>query len=155
MIRRNILAAASAALLLGLWGIGGCSDEGPRLVPAGGVVEYNGKPVEGAAVTFISENGPSAVGVSGPEGRFRLSTNGIDGVVPGKHTAVVIKMEGGAIKQQIDTTDPEKARTAFVNTSSKPPVSLLPERYANPQRSGLSVDVPAEGTDAIRLQLQD
>ncbi len=63
----------------------------PKRVKATGSVHYQDKPVEGAVVTFVSNDGKStATGQTDANGKFRLTTyvEG-DGAVPGSHVVTV------------------------------------------------------------------
>ena len=71
--------------------VGGCSanhnqDHRPKLVPVHGVVLFNGKPLEGAGVTFTNSTaGVTAYGQTDAEGKFTLTTfTAGDGAAPGR-----------------------------------------------------------------------
>lgn len=99
--RRFATAVAMAAVLVG------CGDSGPKLVPVSGKVTVNGKPLEGAAVSFQPDPSAKEVfpaeDVSGPDGTYRAKTKGREGVVPGKYHIVVTK----------SLLDPSKAPADF------------------------------------------
>ncbi len=73
----------------------GDETESIKLVPVTGVVSLNGKPVEGASVTFTPNAGskPNTPGsdMSGPEGTYKLMYRGRSGVTPGKYKVTVSK----------------------------------------------------------------
>ena len=83
------------AMLAAMAIVAGCGESGPRLVPVSGTVTINGKPLEGAEVTFLptesNENGQPGVDTSGPEGNIKPMTRGRAGLVPGPYKVKVIK----------------------------------------------------------------
>jgi hypothetical protein len=61
-------------------------------VPVSGVVNFDGKPVEGATVTFLSADGKlSAAGLTDASGAFSLTTGNQPGAFPGEYKIVVVK----------------------------------------------------------------
>jgi hypothetical protein len=84
------LAAALAAFA------SGCGDDGPKLVPVSGVVTLNGKPLEGATISFVPDSsnkeGLPGEDITGPQGNYKAMTRGRSGLVPGKYKAVVTKV---------------------------------------------------------------
>ncbi|MGE3821108.1 MAG: carboxypeptidase-like regulatory domain-containing protein [Isosphaeraceae bacterium] len=81
-----------AALLLALVG---CGESGPKLVPVSGVVTLNGKPLEGAEVSFVPDptNKDSTPGndKTGPEGNYKAMFQGRSGLAPGKYVVLISK----------------------------------------------------------------
>ena len=130
----------------------GCrTDSGPvleKVVPASGVVTYQGKPLEGYVITLLPEDGRRpAVGTSDAQGKFTLGTNDVaDGAPPGKHKVTVTwvgpKASSEATEQPIDNP-------ALL---PKPPVAL-PEKYASPEATDVTVEVPARGTSELKIDL--
>lgn len=88
---KSLLVGSLSCLVL----FSGCSNipDGPRTVPAQGVVTLDGAPVEGAAVVFIGKSGDySAEGLSDIDGNFSLDTFDYKtGAVPGDYYALVTK----------------------------------------------------------------
>src|SRR5215831_14904763 len=65
---------------------------GAKCVPVEGVVNFDGHPVEGATVTFITADGKqSASGLTDASGHFSLSTANQPGALPGEYKIVVVK----------------------------------------------------------------
>lgn len=124
----------------------------PPVYPATGVVEYQGKPVAGAAVTFLSgkddgsdPNAQVAYGHTDSAGRFRLRRyREYEGAVAGEYRVTVVKIE------YVDTTpeNPDPGR-------DYPPIerSVLPARYRDASSSGLEATVKPEGPNAFRFVL--
>lgn len=70
--------------------LAGCG-RGVSLVPVGGVVQVDGRPLAGGAITVAPIDGRPASAVIGPDGRFTLSTfEPGDGVMPGRHQVTVV-----------------------------------------------------------------
>ena len=154
-------AAVSALLLL----LAGCSDgedewtrELPETVPAGGVVLLDGKPVEGATVVFAPAPPGKypATAVTSSDGEFELKAfPSKEGAVPGSYQAGVTKnVETGAGKPKDPSfygLDAEHAEEA------PPPIeykNVLPQQYADPASSGLTVEIPAGGTSELKIELK-
>jgi hypothetical protein len=89
----KVYAAAFAALAALA---GGCGDSGPALVPVTGTVTLNGKPFEGATVSWIpdpsNKNALPGEDVTGPSGNYKAISMGRSGLVPGKYKVVISKM---------------------------------------------------------------
>lgn len=125
----------------------------PKVVHAGGVVRYQGQPLEGALVTFSNPKlSASASGRTDAEGKFTLTTfESGDGAVPGKHLVSVSKVQ--TPDQVVDKSSAPTVR----NARTGPPKQtrwLIPKRYGNASTSGLTVDVGESGSTDIVLELQ-
>jgi hypothetical protein len=93
-MRRPILAGS---LLLAILGMTGC---GPSLKTVNGVVKLDGNPVEGATVSFVSDDGKNVyTGFTDASGNFSLvSSDNKSGALPGTYKVTVVKraaMGGG------------------------------------------------------------
>jgi hypothetical protein len=169
----------STCLLAAIWGC----DKGPSVAtyPITGTVTYQGKPVEGAAVMFQSKNpdGPKATGDTDAEGRFTLTTylgpqQILKGAVPDEYKVAIVKApppEGGvdATKEPPDQDyskmlDRMKQRAgpipgadsrAATGAAPTQKASLLPEKYANPETSGLKFTVVTGKNDPAEFKLSD
>jgi hypothetical protein len=99
-IRSRSLRASSLIFAVASWGLAGCGsgDETARykLVPVNGTVTLNGKPLEGAEVTFTPDdsNPASTPGgdITGPEGNYKAMFRGRTGLASGKYTVKVRKI---------------------------------------------------------------
>lgn len=79
----------SFVLLAVSFAAAGC---GASLKPVTGTVTLDGTPVDGASVTFISEDGSTtASGITDSTGTFKLYSAGKEGTSPGKYKVTVIK----------------------------------------------------------------
>lgn len=149
-MRIAILAAA------GVICFAGCSkDDGlPDTAPVRGTVTYQGKPVEGAVVTFLVDGAtPPATGTTATDGTFELTTfKNADGAVPGSYRVSVSKFETVGLDPNAD--DSMEAAAARANAPPPQTRSLLPEKYADAGRSGLRFDVKADESNDIKIELK-
>ncbi len=79
-----------------LWGCGPSKEALPKVYPTTGIVNYKGKPVEGATVIFAGngEGERSAAGRTGVDGKFHLTTFAPqDGCTEGRKSVVILKSE--------------------------------------------------------------
>ncbi|MBY0228069.1 MAG: carboxypeptidase-like regulatory domain-containing protein, partial [Gemmataceae bacterium] len=83
MIRRGPALAFLAAIA---FSAAGC---GAKLVPAEGTITLDGKPLANANVTFVPEKGPSPVGTSDAQGKFKLTTGNKAGAPAGTYKVMV------------------------------------------------------------------
>jgi hypothetical protein len=149
--RSSILAStvwAAAVLAAGV----GCGGSG-NLVKTVGLVTLDGKPVEGATVTFHpeAEKGRAATGLTDGDGVFHLQTFAeADGAFPGEYKVTVIKTE--TMAGPSSASGPEQMMKTMFNRSTKKRSSLLPKEYADVSKTPLRVHVPHEGQ--VELQLK-
>ncbi len=91
---RSAIHSLAAFLVFAAAFATGCGP-GLTLVPVSGRVTTDGDPLEGASVVFLpsvpNPDGESSYGVSGPDGRYVVQTEGKRGVVPGKYRVLVSK----------------------------------------------------------------
>lgn len=120
----------------------------PATVQVSGTVTYEGQPVEGATVAFLPKtpSDPGASGRTDASGKFTLTAfEPGDGAVPGSYLVTVVKteIEGGDVVQEDSTVAPPT------------PKSLIPEKYNNPQGSGLTADVKEGEANEFTFELKD
>ena len=147
----NVLRALSGAAvcLLMASGLAGCGDSPPEVAPVTGTVMYQGKPVDGAAVTFTPANGRPATGQTNANGEFTLTTfKTNDGAITEEHAVTIAKMESGPVAQG------EPGRAPPV-TSATPPKSLIPKKYSDPRTSGLKETVASPGPNEFTFDVED
>ncbi len=124
----------------------------PITALANGVITYNGKPLDGALIVFVPDasGGTSAAAVSNSKGEFTaMAFSPEQGAVPGKYTVTVSKMLEPAVEQP-----DESGHDAPVAKVVKPK-SLIPIKYSQSKTSTLKVEVPAEGTESLKLEMKD
>lgn len=148
----RILFASLTGCLVSL--LGCSSAPGPKaevvdVVDVSGILTFQGKPLEGFRVTFMPVNGERpATGLTDASGKFVLGTNAVgDGAVAGQNKVAVV-WEGPQVADDGTGTpidDPSKM--------PKPPV-VIPEKYSNPETSGLLQDVPTDGAADLKIDLQ-
>ena len=129
----------------------------PKTETVTGKVTYNGSPLVGASVTFspLDPSGNGASGVTDESGAFTLTTFETgDGAVAGDYSV-------GVLKQEYIPGDPSYSDSNSPNYGKTPPPeaegktkNLIPERYSNPDSSGLSARV-VEGDNDVTLDLKD
>jgi hypothetical protein len=139
---------------------GGCSryredewsKQWPRRVPAGGMVEFEGKPVEDATVVFVtlSADGKkeyAALGLTDAAGKFRLKTfRPNDGAIPGKHL-VGIEKTAEVTSTPVRGLSPEDQPKVVKN--------VLPEKYRVYSKSGLEAEVTEKGPNEFVFRLDN
>ncbi|MGL4943854.1 MAG: hypothetical protein ACRC46_11775 [Thermoguttaceae bacterium] len=138
----------------------GCGQTGLKgLVPAHGVVMFNGTPVEEATVFFMTKNNSggemrTASAKTGRDGSFKLMTlNPGDGVYPGEYIVTVTKdiSEGEAATE---TTDPVTGRKTVILQDTRVTKYMLPTKYREIADSGIVVTIPAGGDKKIAITLE-
>jgi len=148
-LRWSWAAVAVAAALAGP----GC---GRGLVKVTGVVRLDGKPVEGAMVTYhpVDPNkGRIAHGTTDKEGAFQLSTTRPnDGAFPGEYKVTIVYAEGA------EAPPAEGMKAAFEGLEKarkdkpRPPRYNIPGKYADPGQTDLREKVPPAGTVTFDLK---
>ena len=141
---------------LGLCSIQGCSggDGGdPNGKVVTGTVTYNGSPVEGANVTFMSANA-SAFGRTDAAGKYQLTTASGEKVSLGDYQVSIVKKE--APPASTASTSEEEYVPPDPNAPPAPaPKDLLPTKYADAAKSGLSASVKADDENKFDFDLTD
>ncbi len=134
-----IVMTLSLTVLAATSGCGGGGDDGPAAVPAAGTIKYKGKPLETGTIQFVPEKGRAAHGTI-QDGKFTLTTyTEGDGAVPGKHGVGVVSTKEVAAKKK--GAEPQS-------------VYVVPQSYASPGGTNISVDIPPEGKKDIEINIQ-
>ena len=147
-VPRRPAVLAALALAMSMCGCGGKPALTGKAVK--GTVTYNGSPVEGAAVSFIS---PTASGYSSTdkEGHFTLRTSQGEGLPVGEYKVTVVKTElppdGKEATSDTDYVPPDP------NAPPPQPKDLLPAKYKMPETSQLSASVTESGPNEVPLSL--
>jgi hypothetical protein len=149
--------------------MGGCSKgDRPALARASGIVKVNGIPVPMASIRFEPVNGGrSASAMTDEEGIYAMTTYDVpgDGAPVGEHRVSIMKVGGdGAltpVQEEAAKADPLSLSEIGADTTVDPVKAappkieyLIPEKYMNPQTSGLTVTVPSEGSDKLDFDLK-
>ncbi len=154
----SVFCLSSAACALLLVGCTGASVDPnrPKTVPVTGTVTYNGSPVAGANVAFVTDSpqGRGAIGVTDEAGKYSLLTFAPgDGAIPGIYRVTVSKVEslgGGEISEA-----PVMAEGGVALDAAAAPKDLLPEKYKSPETSELTAEVKEGGENTFDFQLSD
>jgi len=148
-------------MLVALLCLVGCGEGKPDLYPVTGVVTLDGKPVEGANVSFSpsSEGAELAVGQTDASGKFTLTTPQIgEGATAGSYSVSITKSagatkwedpraSGGTLTEEQKKSIMDQARNAAK------PVSPIPDKYANGQTSGFTADVKKDGENNFEFPM--
>jgi hypothetical protein len=130
-------------LTLGLFGLSGCGYK-PKLPPlaqVSGTVTLDGKPLARGTVQFVPDSskgtaGTPAVGYIDANGHYELTTANVPGAIIGMHRIGV------------------ESRKEMEPTGVSWTPSLIPEKYSNPNASGLTAEVKADTANEVNLELK-
>ena len=124
--------------------LSGCSNSSkPPTYPVTGTVTMQGKPVAGAAITFVpTTEGEAASAITDSEGKYALTTWAAgDGARPGEYRVKVSKQEQQAVdpSKLVQNLSTEEEQKIYVeNKKPAPPAkSLIPSKFENEETSGL------------------
>ena len=130
--------------------IAGCGD-GPRLVPVAGSVTLDGKPLEGATLSFMPESGTGVstpgTDVTGPDGNFTMTYNGRSGLAPGKYKVLISKTEESVPKGK-------EISDVFAKASFEKKLMGLTKEVIPPQKLERVVEVPEGGARDFALDFK-
>lgn len=128
----------------------GCGDQKPiadivKTVTAGGVLTYQGKPLENYQIIFHPKDKKRpASGRTDADGRFQLGTNRPgDGATPGAHQ-VTVTYAGPEINLAPGDELKEVA----------PPKIIIPEKYGSLESSDVTQEIPAGGDSNLKIDLK-
>ena len=139
----------------------GCGKRSNGLVPAEGVVTFNGEPVAGATILLspidLNGIGASAQAVTDDNGKFKMTTRKSgDGVRPADYRACIIKdvVSGGLSLEETKARmeNPDKYRNE--KTPEQTVVHELPAVYSDINTSGLDITIPKKGKKDIVFALE-
>jgi Carboxypeptidase regulatory-like domain len=132
----------------------GCSNSSrPPTYPVTGTVTLQGKPVAGAAITFVptGNEGEAASAITDSEGKYALTTwEAGDGARPGEYRVKVSKQEQQTVdpSKMVQNLSIEEEQKIYVESKRPPPPakSLIPSKFENEQTSGLIHQVEEKPT---------
>jgi hypothetical protein len=118
------------------------------LVPAGGVVTLDHKPLAHAVVSFMPRHGPIATGETDESGHYTLSY-GREGAPVGDYVVAV---------SYLVSADGEPQGLDARSSLSPPPsmsaaVERLPKEYSDLGRSTMRAKVPPQGSHSLNFDL--
>jgi hypothetical protein len=153
MMHRLHWSWAAVAVAVALTGPG-CGGGGK--VKVTGVVQLDGKPIEGAQVTYhpIDPNrGQLAYGTTDKAGVFQLSTTTPnDGAFRGEYKVTVVYAEGAEAPSAAGMKDAFRGLEKARNEKQKPPRYIVPDRYGDPGQTELRQKVPPDGKVILELR---
>ncbi|MCA9192914.1 MAG: hypothetical protein KDB03_14155 [Planctomycetales bacterium] len=126
----------------------GCGPGGDelQLVPASGVVTFKNRPLVGYDVYCKpeAEDGRTASGRTDADGRFVLGTEGeANGAQVGRFKVYILR------PSEDMNVEPGREELGMVQEQK----SVLPAKFESPNSSGLFIEVPAEGTDSLKITI--
>jgi hypothetical protein len=138
------------ALVLVLAVTAGCGKS--KMSAVSGAVTLDGKPLAGASVHFVPEgSGKDATAETDKDGQFTMSTlQPGDGVLPGTYK-VVISMPLGTPDPTPYTTADDAMSGAAKAPAKKQSGPAVPAKYARPDMTPLTQEVPAKGKIVYEL----
>lgn len=156
-VHHRIWLPVAAILIAIVGGCGGDLPKGPKPIPARGKVTYKNLPVEGATVSFLGDGKLSpAMALTDSSGEFILTTTRSgDGAVPGVHRVTVTKIVGPPAGKSTGSMSMEDAAKAANAPPPAKPLSMLPDRYAGAESSGLQFTVKAGDKNDFAIDLTD
>lgn len=142
--RGAVFAVGAVGLAFASFAGCGAGVSGPATYPVAGVVTFNGKPLEGAMITFMADGaGANATATSGVDGGYEAITffdNGkrtAPGVTPGQYRVIVTKME------QPPPSSPDA-----------PPKNIVPSKYGSVSSTPFSATITAGQQNRVPLDIQ-
>lgn len=136
-MRKSALMIGAAAMLALL--TAGCESESEALPPVRGTVSYQGAVLTNGVIVFTPDvhrgrSGPLARADIQPDGRYDLRTDSAGGAPPGWYRVTVAAVEDA--------------------TGTTAPRSLLPDKYRDPELSGLECEVKAGKVNRVNFDLK-
>lgn len=133
----------------------GCAKPSSGGLPVKGQVTYNGTPVQGASITFVSPaGGAPGFAMTDAEGKFTVRSSQGEGLPAGSYQVTVTKTDAPSPQNTVSDQDP-----GYVPPDpNAPPVvikDVLPAKYKDVQTSGLTADVTAGGKNEFTFPLSD
>jgi hypothetical protein len=131
----------------------GCSSSPrPPTYPVTGTVTLQGKPLAGAAITFVpTGDGEAASAITDSDGKYALTTwEAGDGARPGEYRVKVSKQELAAVdpSKLVQNLSIEEEQKIYVESKKPAPPAkrLIPSKFENEETSGLVHKVEGKPT---------
>lgn len=147
--------------MCGLMFVAACGRPSDRriLVPTSGRVVFDGKPLEGALVTFVprSAGAVAASATTDTRGRYNLLTPGAPrpGIAPGEYAVTIMKMQTRQLMTEEQALAAAKMGAAGI--SMPPPTTesaqVLPTKYRNPDESGFTATISETQRNSFDFEL--
>lgn len=148
-----MLVLRSLCLFLTAAALVGCSSDG--LQPLQGTVTLDGKPLEGAAISFSPiEGGRPATGKTDADGKFTLASyKAGDGLPAGSYKVTVVKLDAKRQAQAAPSTDENSTEPQAMGNLEQGVSFVTPVKYSSPATTDLIVDVAA-GMEPVLLEIK-
>jgi len=132
----------------------GCSNSSrPPTYPVTGTVTSQGKPVAGAAITFVptDQKGEAASAITDSQGKYALTTwQAGDGARPGEYRVKLSKQEQATVdpSKMVKNLSIEEEQKIYVESKKPAPPAkrLIPSKFENEETSGLIHKVEKKAT---------
>ncbi|MDR1269406.1 MAG: carboxypeptidase-like regulatory domain-containing protein [Planctomycetaceae bacterium] len=139
----------------------GCNNGDPRsklLVPAAGVVLYNGTPLAEASIVLFNKDAPMKQGgsaITAANGTFTISMYGNrDGTYSGNYAVTISKTEVKSSLSNEELLDYER-RNVPIPEKNYQTISTLPEKYSAVSTTDIRLTIPSKGDKNIKIELTD
>ena len=148
---QSVALPTCALLLLALAGCpgGGASRDLPDLVPVGGTVTLDGKPLSGAHVTFVpvgSTPGWACTGLTDASGHYEVMADA-------EHKGAPVGEFKVTCTKWVTEDGSDFQSEMGVNPMEAGALELLPPKYSDESETELKATVPAGGSDSINFDL--
>lgn len=127
-----------ALLTLIALAVAGCGGSGLELADVSGKVLLNGQPLSKGSVVTVPPAGRGSFGILQPDGTFELASGRLPGAQVGTHKVSIVAFENGGGQ----------------GAESQQGKSLVPERYNNPESSGLTLEVKSDEENSPVFELK-
>ena len=158
MTTQKYYLSFSCFLLFFLGFLSGCgpSSQIEGLVPASGVVFYDGTPVAQATVifspTFSGKNARPVSATTDEKGHFSMMTlNPGDGAFPGEYVVTIAKTEQMGEPKKETMPDGKVVERGRTDERIR---EMLPVKYKEAKTSGLTITIPEKGDKNIEFKLE-
>lgn len=131
-------AVRFGALIL-VMAVVGCGGRSLPTAKVSGTVTYKGAPLPSGTITFLPDTGRPGYGK----------------IVNGEIKDVTTMAENDGAPLGTNTVTIQAVEESGTQDMYKVPKSLIPERYADPQNSGLSADIKAGGPNELKFELKE
>jgi hypothetical protein len=146
------LRFVGAVVCFCLVGCGGGPDDVPDIAPVSGIVTVKGQPKGDLNVTFYPESGGRpASGITGPDGKFTLTTlNTGDGAPVGTNKVAIT---GSTADAQYGADGPPQPGQPGYEAWFGAQREKIDPKYSDPERSGLVYTVTPDGLPNVEIKL--
>lgn len=125
--------------------VAGCKGKPDKFMPVSGKVTYRGFPLQQGTIVFtpntaLGTQGEIAIGEIGRDGTFALRTGAVLGASPGHYRVTVAAVAADA--------------APVPGQAFRTPVSLLPDKYSDPELSGLECQVVEDKANSFGFELK-